>query len=101
MLIISNKIHIQVAREVSNHFSENANFCLFIVGNLKDVDHKSTNKRRKLKIQRIAFAEVQERFRRRYRTEAPTRTTIRAGIFNPRPAGRLRPPGEFCAAREG
>ena len=25
----------------------------------------------------------------------------RAGIFNPRPAGRLRFSGEFCAAREG
>ena len=23
------------------------------------------------------------------------------GVFNPRPAGRLRPSGEFCAAREG
>ena len=33
------KIHlnyIQGAREVSNHFRDNANFCLFIVGNLKD-----------------------------------------------------------------
>ena len=25
----------------------------------------------------------------------------RSGVFNPRPAGRLQPSGEFCAAREG
>ena len=25
----------------------------------------------------------------------------RAGVFNPRPAGHLRPSGEFCATREG
>ena len=25
----------------------------------------------------------------------------RAGVFNPRPTGHLRPSGEFCAAREG
>ena len=41
------KLHlIQSAREVSNHFWDNANFCLFIIYNLKDVDHRTTNKRR-------------------------------------------------------
>ena len=30
-----------------------------------------------------------------------THDAPRAGIFNPRSAGRLRPSGEFCAAREG
>ena len=26
---------------------------------------------------------------------------FKPGVFNPRPAGRMRPSGEFCAAREG
>ena len=26
---------------------------------------------------------------------------FRPGVFNPRPVGRMRPSGEFCAAREG
>ena len=26
---------------------------------------------------------------------------LRTGVFNPRPAGRMRPSGEFCAARKG
>ena len=42
---------IQSAREVSKHFWKNANFCLFIVCNLKDVGQITTNKRPKLETQ--------------------------------------------------
>ena len=33
--------------------------------------------------------------------ELPAEGYTRTGAFNPRPAGLLRPSGEFCAAREG
>ena len=28
-------------------------------------------------------------------------TVLKSGVSNPRPAGRMRPSDEFCAAREG
>ena len=46
---------IQGAREVSNHIWDNANFCFFILCNLKDVGHRTTNKRPKLETQWTAF----------------------------------------------
>ena len=49
-------IYIWGALEVSNHFWGTANFCLFIVGNLKDVDHKTMNMRHKLETQWTALS---------------------------------------------
>ena len=55
VFIVSIVYSIQGAREISNHFWDNVNFCLFIVGNLKDLVHRTMNRHHMLETQWTAL----------------------------------------------
>ena len=76
-------LNIQGAREVPNHFWDTPNFCPFIVCTViwKVLATEQRINVLSWRLNGLSFAEVQGMFRRSYRTEAPTRTTIR-GLDN-------------------